>query len=64
MVLSGNNIKISSLDDIQKLEAKDLREVLKSNLKLTNLSHNMNELAPRAFWFLTYCLLVVFAPCL
>ena len=25
---------ISSLDDIQKLEAKDLREILKSNSKL------------------------------
>ena len=28
-------MKISSLDDIQKLEAKDLREILKSNLKST-----------------------------
>ena len=28
-------MKISSLDDIQKLEAKDLREILKYNLKLT-----------------------------
>ena len=29
-------MKISSLDDIQKLEAKDLREILKSNLKSTS----------------------------
>ena len=28
-------MKISSLDDIQKLEAKDLREILKSNSKST-----------------------------
>ena len=28
-------MEISSLDDIQKLEAKDLREILKSNLKST-----------------------------
>ena len=28
-------MKISSLDDIQKLEAKDLREILKYNLKST-----------------------------
>ena len=28
-------MEISSLDDIQKLEAKDLREILKSNSKLT-----------------------------
>ena len=28
-------MKISSLDDIQKLEAKDLKEILKSNLKST-----------------------------
>ena len=35
MVLSDNNIKISSLDDIQKLKAKDLREILKFNSKLT-----------------------------
>ena len=35
MVLSDNNIKISSLDDIQKLKAKDLREILKSNSKLS-----------------------------
>ena len=29
-------MKISSLDDIQELEAKDLREILKSNLKSTS----------------------------
>ena len=28
-------MEISSLDDIQKLEAKDLREILKSNSKST-----------------------------
>ena len=28
-------MEISSLDDIQKLEAKDLREILKYNLKST-----------------------------
>ena len=28
-------MKISSFDDIQKLEAKDLREILKYNLKST-----------------------------
>ena len=33
MVLKYNNMEISSLDDIQKLEAKDLREILKSNSK-------------------------------
>ena len=35
MVLYDNNMEISSLDDIQKLEAKDLREILKSNSKST-----------------------------
>ena len=31
MVLYYNYMEISSLDDIQKLKAKDLREILKSN---------------------------------
>ena len=35
MVLYYNYMEISSLDDIQKLKAKDLREILKSNSKST-----------------------------
>ena len=31
MVLKYNDMEISSLDDIQKLKSKDLREILKSN---------------------------------
>ena len=35
MVLYYNYMEISSLDDIQKLKAKDLREILKTNSKST-----------------------------
>ena len=35
MVLKYNDIEISSLDDIQKLKAKDLREILRSNSEST-----------------------------
>ena len=36
MVLYYNYMEISSLDDIQKLKAKDLREILKSNSEQTS----------------------------
>ena len=35
MVLKYNDIEISSLDDIQKLKAKDLREIVRSNSEST-----------------------------
>ena len=35
MVLLYTDMKISSADDTQKLKAKDLREILKSNSKST-----------------------------
>ena len=35
MVLKYNDIEISSLDDIQKLKAKDLREIVRSNAEST-----------------------------
>ena len=35
MVLKYNDMEISSLDDIQKLKSKDLREILKSNSEST-----------------------------
>ena len=35
MVLKYSDVEISSLDDIKKLKAKDLREILKSNLQST-----------------------------